>query len=48
MGSLPLLAVLCTIHSPSSKIFALFDKILLMANGRVIFFGGINDVRTID
>ena len=31
--------VLCTIHQPSSEVFALFDRILLMAEGRVAFLG---------
>lgn len=31
--------IVCTIHQPSSEIFALFDKILLMAEGRTAFLG---------
>ncbi|KAJ8868078.1 hypothetical protein PR048_031887 [Dryococelus australis] len=31
--------VVCTIHQPSSEVFALFDKVLLMAEGRVAFLG---------
>lgn len=31
--------IVCTIHQPSSEIFALFDKILLMAEGRAAFLG---------
>lgn len=31
--------VLCTIHQPSSEVFALFDRILLMGEGRVAFLG---------
>lgn len=31
--------VLLTIHQPSSEIFQMFDKILLMAQGRVSFLG---------
>lgn len=31
--------VVCTIHQPSSEIFALFDKILLMSEGRTAFLG---------
>ncbi|XP_049807634.1 protein white-like [Schistocerca nitens] len=32
-------AVVATIHQPSSELFALFDKLLLMAEGRVAFLG---------
>lgn len=31
--------IICTIHQPSSEVFALFDKLLLMAEGRVAFLG---------
>lgn len=33
--------VLCTIHQPSSEVFALFDRILLMGEGRVAFLGPV-------
>ncbi|KAJ1403806.1 hypothetical protein B484DRAFT_309781, partial [Ochromonadaceae sp. CCMP2298] len=31
--------VVCTIHQPSEDTYALFDKLLLLAEGRVIFHG---------
>lgn len=31
--------VICIIHQPSSELFAMFDKLLLMAEGRVAFLG---------
>ena len=34
--------VICTIHQPSSEVFALFDRILLMAEGRTAFLGPID------
>lgn len=35
--------VLATIHQPSRRCFALFDKLLLLFRGRVIFFGAAVD-----
>ena len=34
--------VLCTIHQPSSVIFSSFDRIILIAEGRVAFAGRID------
>lgn len=31
--------IILTIHQPSSELFALFDKLLLMAEGRIAFLG---------
>lgn len=31
--------IICTIHQPSSEVYSMFDKILLMAEGRVAFLG---------
>ena len=34
--------VICTIHQPSSQIVELFDKVLLMAEGRTAYLGDMN------
>lgn len=39
-------SVLCTIHQPSAETFALFDKVLLMKRGHVIYEGQPGDVMT--
>jgi ABC-type multidrug transport system ATPase subunit len=31
--------VICTIHQPASEVFALFDNLLLMADGHVAYYG---------
>lgn len=36
--------VICTIHQPSPQTYLLFDKLLLLAEGRVIYFGPSRDV----
>ena len=33
--------VICTFHQPSSEVFELFDRILLMAEGRTAYIGPI-------
>lgn len=37
-------SVICSIHQPSSNIFELFDKVLLLAQGRTIFYGSSQQV----
>jgi ABC-type multidrug transport system permease subunit len=34
-------AVLCTIHQPSESLFSMFDRLLLLRQGRCIYFGDI-------
>lgn len=36
--------VIMTIHQPSSQIFHLFDKLLLLVNGKVAYYGQSSDV----
>ncbi|CAM9671049.1 unnamed protein product [Chrysoparadoxa australica] len=35
--------IVCTIHQPSPEAFSLFDKVLVMAAGRQVYYGGIKD-----
>lgn len=36
--------IIATIHQPSTATYLLFDKLLLMAEGRVIYFGPSRNV----
>lgn len=36
--------VLCTIHQPSSEVFFLFDLVIVMKNGQVLFHGPVSDI----
>lgn len=38
--------VILTIHQPSSELFALFDKLVFMAEGRTAFFGTPDQAKT--
>jgi ABC-type multidrug transport system ATPase subunit len=35
--------IICTIHQPSSELYAMFDRILFMAEGRMAFLGDSKD-----
>ncbi|XP_071102104.1 protein white-like [Haliotis cracherodii] len=35
--------ILCTIHQPSSEVFAMFDQLLLLSEGRKAFMGSSSD-----
>lgn len=37
-------AILCTIHQPSSEVFFLFDLVIFMNQGRILYQGPVNDV----
>eukprot|EP01006_Ploeotia_vitrea_P014488 TRINITY_DN39265_c0_g1_i1.p1 TRINITY_DN39265_c0_g1~~TRINITY_DN39265_c0_g1_i1.p1 ORF type:complete len:677 (-),score=33.09 TRINITY_DN39265_c0_g1_i1:156-1883(-) len=36
--------VIATIHQPSSEIFAMFDQVLVLARGQVVYFGNSSNV----
>jgi len=36
--------IICTIHQPSSEVYAMFDSILLLAEGRTAYMGSTADV----
>jgi len=37
------LTVISSIHQPSSQMFELFDKLLLLVDGRPVYFGQLNE-----
>ncbi|KAI5460401.1 P-loop containing nucleoside triphosphate hydrolase protein [Mariannaea sp. PMI_226] len=40
------LIVICSIHQPSTSTFHLFDKLLLLSEGKTHYFGSVSDVTT--
>jgi ABC-type multidrug transport system ATPase subunit len=34
--------ILATIHQPSPEVFALFDKVLLLSQGRQVYYGPVS------
>jgi ABC-type multidrug transport system ATPase subunit len=40
------LIVFCTIHQPSTKVFLMFDKVMLLSNGRTAYFGPSQDAES--
>jgi len=39
-------AILCTIHQPSSEVFALFDIVIFMKAGRIFYQGPVSRINT--
>ena len=37
--------IMCTVHQPSSQVFEIFDKLILMAQGRLAYLGPTRDAR---
>ena len=40
------IASICTIHQPSEEIFKLFDKIMILSQGKIVYFGPVNAVKS--
>ncbi|KAF0979176.1 hypothetical protein FDP41_001519 [Naegleria fowleri] len=38
--------ILATLHQPSSSLFALFDNVMLLSKGRLIYFGPISEIKS--
>jgi ABC-type multidrug transport system ATPase subunit len=37
-------SVLCTIHQPSSEVFEMFDRCMVMKSGRMVYEGAVKDI----
>lgn len=37
-------SIICSIHGPSSQVFELFDKVMLLSQGRVVYYGHASQV----
>ena len=37
--------IMCTVHQPSSQVFETFDKLILMAQGRLAYLGPTKDAK---
>lgn len=38
--------IMCTIHQPSLEVFTLFTTLLLLSNGKLVYFGPVNKATT--
>lgn len=36
--------IICVIHQPSSRLFNMFDDLLLVSNGKSLYGGSVNDL----
>jgi len=36
---------MCVIHQPSSDLYHIFDKVLLLVNGRTAFLGSVEETQ---
>ena len=40
------MAILCTIHSPSSDLFQQFDRVIVLSSGRTIYNGPVSNINS--